>query len=212
MYNFRFDSNHPPQAVNATVGFLKTGSPITVQIQGPTPDSCNPLQILSAVSRLTHGSAGDFDVDLPLTGEPGVECRNGGGNHTLVVTFSNSVVSGDASVTKGTGNVAGSPTFSGNTMTISLTGVTDVQKITVVLSNVTDSFSQVLPDTAVSMNVLRGDATGNKSVNASDVSIIKSQGGQPVTSANFRDDVTADGSIGSSDIALTKSVVGHGLP
>lgn len=37
MYNFRFDSNRPPQTVNATIGFLKTGSPITVQVQAPTP-------------------------------------------------------------------------------------------------------------------------------------------------------------------------------
>jgi hypothetical protein len=39
-YNFRFDSNRPPQAVNATVGFLKTGTPITVGIEGPSPDTC----------------------------------------------------------------------------------------------------------------------------------------------------------------------------
>ncbi|MBS1793303.1 MAG: carboxypeptidase regulatory-like domain-containing protein [Acidobacteria bacterium] len=37
LYNFRFDSNRPPQAVNATLGFFKTGTPITVAIQGPTP-------------------------------------------------------------------------------------------------------------------------------------------------------------------------------
>jgi hypothetical protein len=37
MYNFRFDSNRPPQAMNATIGFYKTGAPITVQIQGPSP-------------------------------------------------------------------------------------------------------------------------------------------------------------------------------
>ena len=35
MYNFRFDSNRPPQATNATVGFFKTGMPITVAIHGP---------------------------------------------------------------------------------------------------------------------------------------------------------------------------------
>ncbi|HEV2843108.1 MAG TPA: hypothetical protein VGW39_17445 [Chthoniobacterales bacterium] len=38
LYNFRFDSNRPPQAVNATIGFFKTGAPITVGIQGPSPD------------------------------------------------------------------------------------------------------------------------------------------------------------------------------
>jgi len=35
MYNFRFDSDAPPQAVNATLGFFKTGSPMMVQIVGP---------------------------------------------------------------------------------------------------------------------------------------------------------------------------------
>ncbi len=38
LYNFRFDSNRPPQAVNATIGFFKTGAPITVGIEGPAPD------------------------------------------------------------------------------------------------------------------------------------------------------------------------------
>jgi len=38
MYNFRFDSDRPPTAVNATIGFFKTGAPITVGIQGPSPD------------------------------------------------------------------------------------------------------------------------------------------------------------------------------
>ncbi len=37
LYNFRFDSDQPPQTTNATIGFFKTGSPITVQIQAPTP-------------------------------------------------------------------------------------------------------------------------------------------------------------------------------
>src|SRR5213076_2394850 len=112
LYNFRFDSNRPPQAVNATIGYFKIGSPTTVAIQGPTPDTANPLQLMSAVSRKTHGVTGDFNIDLPLTGGPGVECRSSGGNHTFVVTFSNPVVSGNASVTSGSGNVTGSPIFS----------------------------------------------------------------------------------------------------
>jgi hypothetical protein len=37
LYNFRFDSNTPPQTVNATIGFYKTGAPITVSVQGPAP-------------------------------------------------------------------------------------------------------------------------------------------------------------------------------
>jgi hypothetical protein len=38
LYNFRFDSNRPPQVANATIGFFKTGTPITVGIQAPSPD------------------------------------------------------------------------------------------------------------------------------------------------------------------------------
>lgn len=36
LYNFRFDSNRPPQMLNATIGFFKTGAPINIQVQGPT--------------------------------------------------------------------------------------------------------------------------------------------------------------------------------
>ena len=35
LYNFRFDSNKAPIATNATIGFFKTGAPVTVAILGP---------------------------------------------------------------------------------------------------------------------------------------------------------------------------------
>ncbi len=159
LFNFRFDSDRPPVTTNATIGFYKTGAPIVVQIQSPQPQPCAPLTFASAVSRKTHGAAGTFDIDLPLSGEPGVECRSG--DLTLVFTFSNNVVSGNAAVTAGTGTV-GTPTFSGNTMTVNLSGVTDQQKVTVNLNNVTDEFAQTMPDTAVSVNMLLGDVNGNK--------------------------------------------------
>jgi hypothetical protein len=211
LYNFRFDSNRPPQTGNATIGFFKTGSPMAVPVQVPTA-TCAALQIVSAVSRKTHGDAGDFDIDLPLTGEPGVECRSSGGNHTLVVTFTNTMMSGNASVTSGVGSVAGNPTFSGNTMTIGLTGVADTQRITVTLNNATDSFSQVMADTAISVNMLAGDSSGNKAVNATDVSQTRLQSGLPVTAANFREDINASGIINATDVGEVKVDSGHSLP
>jgi hypothetical protein len=141
-----------------------------------------------------------------------VECRSTGGAHTLVFTFSNNVVSGNAAVTSGIGSVTGGPTFSGNTMTVNLSGVIDVQTITVTLSNVTDSFSQVLPDTAVSVNMLIGDTNGNKAVSASDVAQTKAQSGATVTAANFREDINASGSVSASDVAQVKANAGHTLP
>ena len=57
MYNFRFDSNRPPHAANATVGFLKTGTPITVEIQGPVPDGAptpTPTPVAQAINLSTR--------------------------------------------------------------------------------------------------------------------------------------------------------------
>ena len=61
------------------------------------------------------------------------------GQETLVFTFNDTVVSGHASLTSGSGRVVGT-TFSGNTMTVNLTRVADVQKITVKLTGVTQWF------------------------------------------------------------------------
>jgi hypothetical protein len=36
LYNFRFDANYPPRARRVTIGFFKTGAPITVMIDVPT--------------------------------------------------------------------------------------------------------------------------------------------------------------------------------
>jgi hypothetical protein len=172
----------------------------------------NPFEITTAVSRKTHGAAGDFDIPLPLTGAPGVECRNSGGNHTLVFTMSNPLVSGNASVTTGTGAVSGSPTFTGNTMTVNLTGVTDVQTVTVTLSNVTDTFAQVLPNIPVSLGVLPGDTNGDRIVNAGDTLQTRGRSGQPADAINFRSDVNADGFINSGDTLSVRSRSGTSLP
>ena len=39
LYNFRFDSSSPPRAAMATLGFFKTGSPVTVAIQAPAANN-----------------------------------------------------------------------------------------------------------------------------------------------------------------------------
>jgi len=160
------------------------------------------LSLGSAVSRKTHGGAGNFDILLP-----GVECRTGGatGDYTLVCTFSNNIESGNATVTGGAGNVSGTPIISGNTMTINLTGVADAQTLTVTLSGVTDQFLQTLPDTPVSMTMLIGDTTNNSVVKASEVAQTKSAIRQLVTSGNFRTDVNASGDINSTDVSIVKA-------
>ena len=202
-----------------TIGLFPTsgggGDPtfIDIGLSGPSGLAVvDSLQLTGAVSRKTHGTAGTFDVNLPLAGEPGLECRNSAGKHRFVFSFNNTVVSGDASVTLGIGSVVGSPVFSGNTMTVNLTGVTDVQKITVTLTDVTDTSAHVLPPTGVSANMLIGDTSANKIVSNFDVRQTRLQVGIPITSANFREDVKPDGSITSTDVAQVRSRVGNSLP
>ncbi len=166
---------------------------------------------LSAVSRKVHGTAGTFDVSLPLTGTPGIECRNGGAsnNYQIVITFADPITFTTASVSSGTGSVSSS-TVSGNQVTINLTGVANAQQIAVTLSEVSDGRNN--GTVTVPMAMLAGDTTGDGIVNSSDIAQTKSQSGQAVTSNNFRLDVTANGVIDASDLAFVKSKLGTGLP
>ena len=167
--------------------------------------------LTSAFSRKAHGAAGTFDVPLPLSGNVGVECRSGGvtNDYQMIFNFANSVTVGGAAVTLGTGSVS-SFSVSGSQVTVNLTGVSNVQRITVTLSNVNDGTH--MGDVPVSMGVLVGDVNGNAIVNASDVSLTKSQVGQAVSGSNFREDVNANGVINSVDVAQVKSKVGTALP
>ena len=175
-----------------------------------------PIQLLGAVSRKVHGNAGPFDLDLPLTGSPGIECRNGSptGDHTVIYTFANNLTSvGWASVTSGAGAVTSSTIGSDpHQYVVNLTGVTNAQSITVTLSNVGDSAGNFSTAVSAQIGLLIGDTTANGSVNSSDISQTKSQSGQTVSTSNFRQDVTANGSINSSDISLVKSRSGTALP
>jgi hypothetical protein len=165
----------------------------------------------SAFSRKMHGGAGTFDIPLPLTGNVGVECRSGGAtnDYQMIVNFASTVTVESVAVTSGTGTVD-SFSVSGSQVTINLSGVTNVQRITVTLHNVNDGTST--GDVPVSMGVLVGDVNGNAVVNASDVSLTKSQVGQTVSGSNFREDVNANGTISATDVTLVKSDVGTALP
>ncbi|MDX6559502.1 MAG: large repetitive protein [Blastocatellia bacterium] len=167
------------------------------------------IQVISAVSRKTHGLAGTFDVDLPLTGT-GIECRTGGpsGNHQLVVTFAVPVTF--TGVSTSCGSVMSTST-SGDEVTINLTGVPNASRCSVVLNGVTDGPSAP-GDARVPVNFLEGDTTANGAVNSSDISQTQSQSGQGVDSGNFREDVTVNGLINSSDISLVQSKSGTALP
>jgi hypothetical protein len=53
LYNFRFDSSAPPATSTANIGFFKTGSPITVQIQAPFGTDATPTPTATATATST---------------------------------------------------------------------------------------------------------------------------------------------------------------
>ena len=165
------------------------------------------MQLVSAVSRKPHGSAGTFDVDLPETGVPGIECRSGGpaDSHMLVFTFTNNVSVQGARVSAGAGSVSNF-TVVKKQVTVNLTGITNAQTITVTLLGVSDGTNT--SDVEVNMVALLGDTNANGAVNSTDIGQTQSLSGQLVTSSNFREDVTVNGTINSSDIALVQSQSG----
>jgi hypothetical protein len=68
------------------------------------------------------------------------------------------------------------------------------------------------PHGDVPFSFLTADVNGNRTVNASDVALTKSQSGQPVDATNFKSDVNANGAINASDVAAVKAGAGSGLP
>jgi hypothetical protein len=174
------------------------------------------VNAIGAVSRKVHGSAGTFDVPLPVSGTSavttGIECRSGGanGDHQIVISFGAPVSFASAAVTSGTGTVASTSGNGTSEVTVNLTGVTNAQTAVIRLNNVSDGTTTA--NVAVQMGVLAGDTTGNGLVNSTDISQTQAQSGQSVTSSNFRADVNANGLINSTDISLVQSKSGTGLP
>ena len=181
-------------------------------VQTPVCGGSAPT-VMSVVSRKVHGTAGAFDIDLPLVPldeNIGIENRSEpvDGQHQVVVTFASPVTLGSASVTTGTG--VASASVAGDTITLDLTGVTNAQRLGLTLADVSDGSN--LGNVIIPIGVLLGDVDANGIVNVSDVTQTKSQLGTPVTNVNFRKDVTGNGAINASDIVAVKSKSGSVLP
>jgi len=191
------------RGVNSILGF-QTWGPISaafLDVTGTTET------LLGAASRLTHGSAGTFDIPMPLTGTSGVEDRVAS-TYNAVFNFDGPVTSGQVQLISGTATV-GAVTFSGNSMTAAITGVTSAEIVTLRALNIN---GDGLPHGDVPFGFLAADANANRVVDKPDQQQIKGQANQPVTSANFRDDVNADGQIKTDDANLVKTNKGHSIP
>ena len=168
------------------------------------------LELVAAASRKGH-----FDIDLPLTGPPGIECRSGAnGNYTLTLTFNNPVTSVDGVATScGTLKTIKGDNSDPHRIFVGLTGVScNADYLTLTLTNVHDDQGNTLPSVTVTAGLLLGDINGDGVVDSNDSHQTKLDRGQATDSGNFREDINTNGRIDAIDFAVVKSQLGTILP
>ncbi len=192
---------------------------------------------IDAISQKTHGPnppdpSNTFGIPLPLTGTfPGIECRrntgadtsgpNVGRDHRIVLTFPTAVTVTGASVTSS--NASDMPTAtasaSSNVVTVDLHNVPNTpdangripgRRLLITLTSVSDGTNT--NDVAIPMGVLLGDVNGSARVDAADVSLVRQQALQPITSSNFREDINVSGRVDAADVSIARQQTLASLP
>jgi hypothetical protein len=172
---------------------------------------------VTAVSRKTHSAAGPFDINLPVSGSPGVECRTGGtsNDYQVVITFpfANAVTIDGIGLTAPKGGSVHDFNVTGRTVTVNLTGVANVQTLSLNLTGVNDGTN--IGTVVVPMTVLIGDINASLRTDAGDVTLVRQQ--TPSTPASlptwdFRRDVNASGRIDAGDVTLVRQHTPSVLP
>jgi hypothetical protein len=140
-----------------------------------------------------------------------VEPRDVGSGHQIVFEFNNPVTAVGAATTLDSAMVAGigapTVTFSGNEVTVTLTGAVLVNKrLTISLSGVNGSGTA-----SVNVGFLMGDLDNSRSVSAGDILLVKGKSGQGANLSNFTFDIDASGATSAGDILLVKGRSGQAL-
>jgi len=178
----------------------------------------NPLTLTSAVSRKTHGSAGDFDLSLVLdpASDVTVEPRNGGPTQ-VIFTFSDDVVASDGMISSNeftiTNAAFSSASIAGNEITLNLTGVVDQSVVTIALSGIEDMNGTPLSgDNDVAIRALLGDTNQNHTVDKPDYELIEQHLNEAVDSSNFLLDLNLNGTVQKSDGRIVRTNRRHSVP
>jgi hypothetical protein len=211
-------SNSP--AINAVTFSAPNGAPSTDQRGTARPQGAGydigafefiPLALVNAVSRRVHGGAGTFDLPLsPVTTNPSTEPRQGPAQ-SIVFTFDKPISAATATITEGVATAA-PPTFSGNSVIVSLTGVNNQQYVTIALTNVGSPDGSTGGSASVRLGFLVGDVNQNRVVTLSDLGLVNAELAQSVTGVNYLKDVNASGTMTLADKGVTNANLTKALP
>jgi Gametolysin peptidase M11 len=186
-----------------------TNSALTLSVSAP--GGVAAPTVAGVVSRKTHGAAGTFNLPLSLVAtNPTTEPRLGPAQ-TVVFDFGKPITGATAAVTEGTATAA-APTFSGNSVIVSLTGVSNRQYVTVALSNVTSADGGTGGTGSVRIGFLTGDVNQNRAVSLADEGLVNAALAQSVTALNYLKDVNASGTLTLADKAIVNANLTAALP
>jgi hypothetical protein len=199
-----------PNFVQANwIGWVYTVRPSTAVCAGGTSCISTP-GFIAAASRKTHGTAGAFNLPLLLMPlNPSTEPRVSS-SVQIVMTFDSPISSATVAVTGFA--TLGTTTFSGNNVFVDLTGVSDMQYVTVALTNVSSTTGGTGGSGSVRVGFLAGDVNGSRVVSVTDVGIVNAALGQVLSTGNYLNDVNVSGAITVSDKSIVNAQLTHALP
>ncbi len=161
-------------------------------------------EMVSFVSRVTQGTAGAFDIAMPLTGPAGIESRIAS-SYLGVATYAEDIdpececyylLNGERTDVD---LIAGAQAF----FTFSTLTAFQVNLVTVTCGG---------SETTVPFALAYADVNATGVVNHEDKLQVRLHIGMPLTSDDFRDDVNANGKIDQQDGVLVRAYKGQSLP
>ena len=172
-------------------------------------------ELLSAASVKTHGDPPgvpnvDLGIDMPLAGDPAVECRVGGPTE-IVLSFSEPIKAADGSVDCGaevaiTNGTCNSASINGSDLEIDVSSG-DAVCLEVTVAGIADMSDNPAGDIDVQLKVLLGDTRVdiNNLVNIFDFALVKANLFGPLSPTGRRCDVNVDGIINIHDMSQLKA-------
>jgi hypothetical protein len=183
------------------------------RLSATSPACIGPV---SAVSRKIHGTPGvSFDINLPLIGNPGIECRKGTGvngkDFQVVFTFAAPITGVDGVTVSSKDGLAtaDSPIVNNQTVTVNLHNVANEQMLFVTLQDATDGTTT--GNVGVPIGILAGDTNADRRVNVGDTNQTRSRSGQLTNDTNKRSDVNLDGRVNVGDTNFVRARSGDSI-
>lgn len=175
----------------------------------------DPLELVAAASRMEHGPAGLFDLDLPLALTQTVSEPRLGAPATIVLTFSSTIAAADGSIDPNdevtvTPGTVESATAIGTELIVELSGITSPDCVRLTLEHgpnglVDSTGLPLIGDPNVNVRVMTGDVDNSGLVVVFDLLSVRNRLSYPLAPDTFGLDCQPDGTIDIFDLLTVRN-------